>query len=228
MKKICLVLIVVTVLSLLISCSSEPRAKHVDSGVISYNDSLYYAQPWNSDFSIHYYYEDPWVYEEIDSVNSPRIKVDFPLNRAWIYCENHFGDNILLLRSWNAGHLSFYFKEGFALPKYNEVALSKILLSQGKSKPTIELSDDVNVTWNDIIDYTTSIKKEKYCSSYWCYGELKDYSTCLRTGCFYVIDIDGVVYICVDRPIQEDEAIYYKISEEYQQVFKDAINNPNK
>lgn len=227
MKKICLVLIVVTVLSLLISCDAEPSARRVDPGVISYNNNLYYVQPWNSDFHIYYDYEDPWVYEEVDSVNSPRIKADFPIiMRAWIFYKNYFGDNILLLRSWNAGHLSIYFKEGFTFPKYNEVALSEILLSYGKKKPVIEFSEDADVTWNDIIDYSTSIKHEKYCSSYWTYGKLRDYSTCLLTGRFYVIEVDGVIYICVDRPIQEDEdeAIYYKISEEYQQIFKDAID----
>ena len=227
MKKICLILIILMVLSLFTSCNTEHSARLVDFDVISYNDSLYYAKPWNSNFSIYYYYEDPWVYEEVDSINSPRIKVDFPLMRAWIYCENHFGDNILLLWSWNAGHLSFYFKEGFVFPQYNEVALSKILLERGKTESIIEFSDDEIITWKDIIDYSTSIKTENNSLSYWCYGELKDYSTCLCTGTFYVVEIDDVVYINVDCPTQEDNT-YYKISKEYQQAFKDALNNSNK
>jgi hypothetical protein len=118
---------------------------------------------------------------------------------------------------------TYYFKEGFEFPKYNEVALRRIVLYSDAYHEVIEFPDNKNITWNDIIDYnTTLILDNKECTSHEWYGELRDYSIDLFTGGFTVILVDDIVYIQTNAEI--NNKLYYKISDDYQQIFKDIIN----
>jgi hypothetical protein len=120
---------------------------------------------------------------------------------------------------------SYFFKEGFEFPKHNEAAISKIILSEGGYESITEISDQTIVTWSDIVDYSTTIPFDSFQGDIFsCYGVLKDYSIPFYTGEFWVILFENVVYIGAEGDIRSgDNEVYYKVSDEYQELFKNAM-----
>ena len=219
MKKICLIIILSLIMCLLVSCNNYPI--EINSHTILYNGHKYILQDSTSDFWRYYYYYNP----AFRDTPSQRIAITPFLGTISIAWSEDFDDNILQYRTPGCG-LSYYFKEGFQFPKHNEAALSKILLSEGGYEPIIEIPDETKVTWSDIIDYSISIPFDSFQGDiFCCYGLLRGYSASIYTGEFWVILFQDVVYIGGERDIRRgDNKVYYKISDEYQQIFKDVIN----
>lgn len=210
MKKICLIIILSLIMCLLVSCNNYPI--EINSRTILYNGHKYILQDNDSDFSKYFYN----TYEPNEESISQRIAITPLLKVMWIIWIHEFDDNILRVGSPGVVN-EYYFKEGFEFPKYDEVALSHLLIED----EIIELPQEKNVSWRNIIDYNTTIPYDESHERYWSYGELRDYNISLQTGRFYVTLIEEVVYIALD--IIKEDSVYYKISDEYQQIIKDAI-----
>lgn len=217
MKKICLICLIISMVFTICSCSDDlyPRMSF-DGYTIIYKGHKYIRQD-GTDFWKYYYDTDGLPNED-----GQRIGITPSMKTIWLICSDELDDNVL--RVYSPGcYISYYFKEGFVFPKHNEVALSRILLED----VVIELSKDEDVTWSDIIDYNTIIPYANYEESdiFTCYGDLRDYSITFYTGAFWVMLLEDVVYIGVARDILSgDNEVYYKISDDYQQIFKDKIN----
>lgn len=227
MKKICLILIVLTIVCILVSCNGE-NIQFISNDTISYNGANYYRI--DDDNQFHTHYQRLSNTDVFLDVNVPPSKlIGFDVEQGFIYLEweDVLGDNVLMVHSWLWDRYSWYFKEGFEIPNYNEVPLDSIkILYEPKNPCVIELPDDQSITWNDIIDYETFILYDfKNNGQNWTWGDTQDYEDCFYTGMFWSIVVDDVAYIQTDPNARHK---YYKIVDEYQQVFKDAINNSNK
>lgn len=216
MKKICLICLIISMVFTICGCSdgSYPRMS-LDKNTIYYNGNTYYINSTREhDFFLHY--EEKAVPE-----TGERIGISIYLDAIALH-NYGVGDNILRVTGMGAS-LSFYFKEGFEFPKYNEVALSKLLTTDDD---IVEIPKDKDVSWCDIIDYDTYIEISEYpeCLT-GVYGEIKDSTlgAYFHTGHFYLYLIDDAVYIETDRLLRSTtgHAVFYKISDEYQQIFKD-------
>ena len=221
MNKIRLVLFLSLIMCLLVSCANYDGPRFVNSqDSISYNGAIYHIV--DNDDQILIYYDEAYLQTELKPFEKGGFILPYfdMISLVW---EDDFGNNVLFFRSTMYHGYTYYFKEGFEFPKYNEVALRRIVLYSDAYHEVIEFPDNKNITWNDIIDYnTTLILDNKECTSHEWYGELRDYSIDLFTGGFTVILVVDIVYIQTNAEI--NNKLYYKISDDYQQIFKDIIN----
>lgn len=221
MKNIRLIIVLLLIMCAFVSCNANDGPRFVNSqDSISYNGAIYHIV--GNDDQIEIYYNEAYLQTEL----KPFEKGGFILPWFDMVClvwEDDFDDNVLFFRSTIYHGYTYYFKEGFEFPKYNEVALSRIILYSDAYHEVIEFSDNKDITWNDIIDYNTTfiLDNKEYTSHEW-YGELRDYSIDLFTGGFSVILVDDIVYIQTD--VETNYELYYKISDDYQQIFKNVIN----
>ena len=216
MKKICLICLIVSIAFTLCSCNnSSYPIMSLDQSKIYYNGSVYYATTREHEFER--YYEEKAVPE-----TGERIGISIFLNTIGLF-DYGVGDNILRVTA--VGCAGFYFKEGFEFPKYNEVALSHLLI---ENRIIVEFPQERNVSWRNIIDYDTFIEiveRPKYDVT--VYGEMKGLTLgeYFHTGFFRLAIIDDIAYIEIDMTLNrvDDPMVFYKISDEYQQIIKDAI-----
>lgn len=223
MKKVSLILLVLILLCTLVSCNGEPRAKLVDTGVISYNGSLYYVE--DHQFSLVY---DTYggVYSDAfrDETKRREIKAVLPILYAYLVWGDDFGDNIIMAGSINTGPV-YFFKEGFEFPNYNEVGLDRIK-TEFPPFLEIEIPEDKYVTWKDIIDYDTTREIDLDNDYPHCYvmGDIREYSIYLDTGSFCVVVVDNIAYIGIHFYTNGDyHRDYYKITDEYQEAFLELV-----
>ena len=223
MRKISLIIVIIIIACLLISCTKVNR---VDSDTITYNGATYYKIEDDNDFYL-YYFDGKDVNFATNSNNktSDSVFVEYNplLGIATIPYEELFSDNILKTFSI-VTNTDYYFKEGFELALYNELIVERILISVTNETPEIIEFSNQSITLNDIIDYDVTIKSPTNAAIYWLFGETKAYSTYLYIGVLYTVIIDDVVYI---QPNLGKLRTYYKIVDEYQEVFKAAIDNAN-
>jgi hypothetical protein len=226
MKKISLILLIVITIFVLTSCvyyvSQAKFTDGLNGDIISYNGALYYRQTRTSDFEKYYYEID--LIDFNDPNNKQMVGLIPFIKSIWVIYPDELSDNVLVVRGKGISR-SYFFKEGFEFPKHNEAAISKIILSEGGYESITEISDQTIVTWSDIVDYSTTIPFDSFQGDIFsCYGVLKDYSIPLYTGQFWVILFENVVYIGAERDIRSgDNKVYYKVSDEYQELFKNAM-----
>ena len=224
MKKVSLILLVLILLCTLVSCNGEPRAKLVDTGVISYNGSLYYVE--DRQFGLVYDTDNSIYSDAFDNDTTRReIKAVLPILYAYLVWGDDFGDNIMVVKPIGNGGPIFFFKEGFKFPNYNEVGLDRIRM-EFPPYLEVEIPEDKYVTWKDIIDYDTTVEIDwdndyPTCS---VIGEIREYSIYLDTGWFDVVVVDDIAYICI-RYYDNDEYYYaaHKITDEYQEAFLELV-----
>ena len=226
MKKVSIILLVFVWLCTLVSCNDEPRAKLVDTGVISYNGSLYYVE--DHQFSL-VYDTDASMYSDAFRNDTTRreIKAVLPILYAYLVWGDDFGDNIMVVKPIGNGGPIFFFKEGFEFLSYNEVFLSLIAVTYPRiSDAIIEFPEGKDVTWKDIIDYDTTIEIDWYNDYPRCsvIGEIREYSIYLDTGSFIIVVVDDIAYICISY-YDNDEYYYaaHKITDEYQTAFLELV-----
>lgn len=223
MKKVSLILLVIILLCTLVSCNGEPRAKLVDTGVISYNGSLYYLE--YAEFSTRYHCEELRFFDA--DPTHRRIKANLPLCYAAFMWQDYFGDNVIMVddivSTFTYFGPSYYFKEGFEFPRYNEVNLSRIVTEFKHPESTIEFPEDKDVTWKDIIDYDSRAEIENLGDHpyYFVIGELRDYPTNFYTTALMAVVVDDVAYMGIRHYDTPDE--FYKITDEYQDAFLELV-----
>ena len=227
MKRICLILIACVIICVFVSCNDSNSAKFIDFDTIIYNGAIYHKVPDNYPQSL-YYSEDIRGFGLMQPGYEPKyIGSHWFKGSIWIPWEDVFGDNILRVYS-PFEHIVDYYKEGFDLSPYNELSLDKILLYDDLDmKVIIEFDADKEITWDDILDYGTIAKSNLgnlKDSNYWVYGQTREYSNAFYTGLFTAMILDDVVYLRTDPQAIN---VHYKIVDEYQEAFKNAIIKAN-
>ena len=77
-------------------------------------------------------------------------------------------------------------------------------------------------TFFDLIDTTVEAEKANYLG-YCCYLELEEFDF-LKVGRFDIRELDDTLYFCVSDYFKETfEYKYYKIKDEYQEIFRNTI-----
>ena len=207
---------------MLTSCNAENSAKWIDFNTITYNGATYYRV----DNDVWYpYYTQPLGLSNVlfPSKRMQMVGITPFLSTIWAQQSQTISDDILILYSlWT--HASCFLKENFKLPEYNELTLDKIFIFLPlENIDVIDFSEDETVTWADIIDYEVEIT-HNLDNIHWVCASTKEYSDLIHTGVYYVVVIDDVAYIQVHPTYA---FLFYKITDEYQDIFKEAIDKAN-
>lgn len=219
-RKIVILLIILILTISLVACDYY----------IFYPDIAFYdGKIYHKDTTFHDYYE---AYDEGNHGNvKGYFEEETDTNFAWV---DEFQDNIL--RYYGVGgYQTYYYKNGFEFPKYDDVVIEEILLADWYTTMKYSLPQDMKLF--DIID--KNVKKEIWhdallqCKKCFFYGILRDYSS-FYLGDYRVFLFEDGYYIGIiypdtyrinDNDFEFKEAmICYKVKDIYQQVFADGIS----
>jgi hypothetical protein len=222
MKKISFIILISIILCMLTSCGAENDAKLIDFNTITYNGATY-CRADDDDWDL--YYTQPLGLSNalFPSKRMQRVGITPFLSTIWAQQSQTMSNDILILYSpWT--NVSCFFKEDFEMPEYNELTLDKIFIFLPlENIDVIDFSEDETVTWADIIDYEVEIT-HNLDNIHWVCASTKEYSDLIHTGVYYVVVIDDVAYIQVHPTYV---FLFYKITDEYQDIFKEAIDKAN-
>ena len=128
-----------------------------------------------------------------------------------------------------------YIKEGFNLPARDDDEIENISFRYGVDGNRIQKHFDESVQLDDMIDFEKSFNFKGEWSHQYCYAEItfKNYREFMLSH-MALYEYNNDIYIeyrdvipenrKIDNVIYGDQFCMYKVREEYQQFFKDAIN----
>ena len=152
--------------------------------------------------------------------------------RLPMYISTMDSENVVL-QIQGIGAMSYYVKEGFELPNIENTKISRIFLQKGSydaeySTCCREYIDayEGGLTLYEIVEENASMLEGEFVGT--CYLELEGYEY-LKVGQFSVREEENQLYFCIgeNRKKTEEGYLCYKIKDEYQEVFRDAINELN-
>ena len=128
---------------------------------------------------------------------------------------------------------SYYVKEGFELPDIENTEINKVFLQESMydaeygnaCREYIDIYEG-GLTLYEIVETNESMIEDQCVET--CFLELEDYEY-LKVGQISVYEADEQLYFCIGEDRTKTEAGYlcHKIKSEYQEVFRNAINQFN-
>lgn len=151
-----------------------------------------------------------------------------------VYASRTDGET-MILHSQGIGGMFYYVKEGVELPDIENTKINRIFFQKGwydaMSEARRKYIDSYGggLTLYEIVEANESILEENRVGT--CYLELEGYAY-LKVGKIFVYEAEGELYLCIGEDRHGVENRYdaykcYKLKDEYQESFKNAINELN-
>lgn len=242
-KKVCKLFAIGCILPLLllstscgyIECAGKPEIKWITlpSGeeAMVYKGSTYIK---NENIKLDEFYGGYFAnFEELEVVAAESTI----FGRYPIYASKTDGETMFLRREVT-GFIAYryYVKEGFELPDVENTKINRIFLQEGwydldstEARRKYIDSYGGGLTLYEIVEENESILEKNRVGT--CYLELEGYAY-LKVGQINVYEAEGELYLCIgeDRHGVEnrrDTYKCYKLKDEYQESFRNAINELN-
>lgn len=177
--------------------------------------------------------EDPFVctyflnYEEREIIGANEV---FVLGRLPVYVSPK-DEEKMVIEVRVIGGPGYFIKEGFELPDIENSIIDKIFLQSGhydidngdaKRSYIDDYGGDLRL--HDIVELEQNVIDGQL--HYYCYLELENFDF-LKIGKYSIIENENCLYLRHELGNPYEEDIYYRIKDEYQETFRNAINELN-